>query len=117
MKKVLLIMFQLMPVVFSALLIGAHFLRSQHYIFVAICLALPFVLIIRHSISVRIVQIGLLIAGIEWVRTIFVLASARADMGLPWTRLVIILGIVASFTFASALVFFTKTLKEIYGRL
>ncbi len=115
MKKVLLIIFQLMPVIISALLIGAHFLRSRNHVFVIICLALPFVLLIRKRISVRIVQFGLLLAGIEWVRTIFILASARADMGLPWTRLTIILGIVACFTVASAFVFSAKTLKQIYG--
>ena len=105
----------ILPVIISALLIGAHFLRSMHYIVVISCMALPLVLIVRHPVSVRIVQAGLVLATIEWIRTTIVLASMRAEMGLPWMRLVIILGIVACFTFSSVFVFFTKTLKERYG--
>ncbi len=114
MKKCLIAFAQLIPVIISALLTGAHFLRAGNHIFVIVCFVLPFGLFIRHPLSARVVQIALLLATMEWIRTTFSLIAARSEMGLSWTRLAFILGTVACFTFLSALVFFTRTLRERY---
>jgi hypothetical protein len=60
------------------------------------------------------IQGALVIAAIEWIRTIYVLVSIRLEIGLPWARLAVILGAVACFTLASVLVFFSDTLKARY---
>ncbi len=96
------------------LLIAAHFLRADNIYLVAVSLLLPMLLLVRHPSSVRIVQAALALAAIEWGRTIFVIVSLRERMGMPSTKLMIILGAVACFTLLSALVFFSKSLKERY---
>ena len=115
MKKHFIAILQLTPVIISALLTAAHFLLANNLIFVAICLLVLLGLLIRRPLIVRIVQVALLLATVEWIRTIFVFISLRTKMDLPWTRLAIILGVVALFTLASSLVFFLKTLKKRYG--
>jgi len=115
MKKHFIAILQLIPVIISTLLIAAHFLRANNMIFVAISLLVLPGLLIRRPLFVRIVQIALLLATVEWIRTTLVFVSLRTKMDLPWTRLAIILGVVALFTLASSLVFFSKTLKKRYG--
>ena len=115
MKKHIVPFFQLIPVIISMLLIGAHFLRSENLVFTAVSLILLFGLFIRHPLPARILQLALFLSTVEWVRTAFILTSVRLDAGLAWTRLAFILGAVACFSFASIFVFFSKTLKERYS--
>lgn len=104
-----------MPVVVSALLLGAHFLRSGQTILVGLSLMLPFILLIRQVWAVRIVQFFLALGAAKWLRNLFLLAAERHADGQPWTRLVIILGLVAAFTGFSALVFRCSSLKMRYS--
>jgi len=108
---------RLLPVFISSLLIAAHCLRSGSLIFVACSLAFPFLLLFPKKWAARTIQICLLIAMLEWLRTLFVIANQRIDMGQPWTRLAIILGSVAVLTGASACVFFMEPLKKRYHLL
>ncbi len=114
MKKRLVIFFQLSPVLISALLIAAHFFRTNNMFLAIVSLLMPVCLLVRHPLSARIVQLSLTIAALEWLRTTYMLVLFRSEMGWPWARLVIILGAVVCFTFASALVFLSKRLKERY---
>jgi hypothetical protein len=54
------------------------------------------------------------LGALEWVRTLYELAQVRAALGQPFTRMMIILGIVAAVTFCSALLFQSPALKKIY---
>jgi len=105
---------QLIPVILSLLLSGAHFLRGEDLVLVGVCVVLIGVLLIRHPIAARIVQVALVLAAVEWVRTLFELVAMRAEHGMPWMRLAIILGVVACFTLVSAGVFHLKTLRARY---
>lgn len=107
--------FKLLPVVVSALLLGAHFLRSEQTILVGLSLMLPFSLLIKQAWSARLVQFFLVLGTAEWVRTLFLLAADRRADGQPWTRLVIIIGLVAAFTGFSALVFRCSSLQKRYN--
>ena len=89
------------PLVLSALLIGAHFLRTGELALVAFSLAVPFILISRRDRSVRVVQILLLVATAEWIRTAYGLTIYRAAAGVPATRMLLILSAVAAFTLLS----------------
>ncbi|MFQ6610961.1 MAG: hypothetical protein ACE5D7_09225 [Fidelibacterota bacterium] len=115
MNKHFIAILQLIPVIISALLIAAHFLRANNLILAAISLLVLLGLLIRRSLFMRVVQVALLLATAEWIRTTLVFVSLRTKMDLPWTRLAIILSAVALFTLASSLVFFSKTLKKRYG--
>jgi len=91
------------PLAVSAILIAAHFLRSGNILVTIVCLAAPLLLLVRTP-AVRIaVQIMLVIAAAEWVRTAFVIAQERAASGAPVTRMFVILGSVALFTLLSAI--------------
>lgn len=92
-----------LPLAVSSLLIAAHFLRSGNILVTIGCLVVPLLLLIRKP-AVRIgVQIMLVIAAVEWVRTAFMIAQERAASGGPVTRMFVILGSVALFTLLSAL--------------
>ncbi len=60
-------------------------------------------------------QIALPLAALEWIRTLYFFAQMRIESGQPWTRLAIILGLVALLTVLSALVFKARTLRCRYG--
>lgn len=114
MSKSLITTVQLFPVLISYLIIAAHFLRNGNIFVVAIYLFLLLSLLVRHSFVARVVQVSLVLAGIEWILTTIVLVNDRITQGTPWIRLAIILGTVVCFTFASAGVFFLKNLAERY---
>jgi hypothetical protein len=105
---------RLLPVLLSSLLLAAHCLRSGSSVLASCSLALPLLLLVPKKWAARTVQIYLLIGMLEWLRTLFIMANQRIEMGDPWTRIAIILGSVAILTGASACVFFMKPLKNRY---
>ncbi len=107
---------RLLPVFLSALLLGAHFLRMELILPVVLALLFPALLLFRRAWAARLVQIILVLGSLEWVRTLIVLASLRRAYGMPWTRLAIIIGLVAVFTGSSALLFsYCRSLRKRYG--
>jgi general stress protein CsbA len=94
-----------LPVILSLLILAAHFYRAGNLILVVLMAVSPLLLFIRSSWIVRIIQVELIIGGIEWIRTILRLVNIRQAHNLPWERLAVILGSVAAFTILSALVF------------
>ena len=92
-----------LPVVLSAVVLAAHFYRSRNLPLVALSLALPLLLLPRERWSARAVQAGLVLGGLEWIRTLAFFAGQRMETGRPWGRLAVILGVVAALTALSAL--------------
>jgi hypothetical protein len=92
-----------LPVVLAALVLAAHFYRARSIPLAAAALALPLLLLVRERWSARAVQAGLLLGALEWVRTLAFFASQRMEVGRPWGRLAVILGVVAALTALSAL--------------
>lgn len=92
-----------LPVVLSAVVLAAHFYRSRSIPLVAVSLALPLLLLVRERWSARVVQAGLVLGALEWVRTLAFFAGQRLEAGRPWGRLAVILGVVAALTALSAL--------------
>jgi hypothetical protein len=110
MKKVMVYL----PVVLSLVILGAHFMRYGNSIGVIGALGLIALLIVRRPWVARLMQVVLVLGALEWVRTLYELAQVRAALGQPFTRMMIILGIVAAVTFCSALLFQSPALKKIY---
>ncbi len=110
MKKVLFYV----PVVLSLVILGAHFMRYGNLIGVFGALVLIALLFVRQSWVARLMQVVLILGALEWVRTLYELAQARAVHGQPFTRMIVILGVVAAVTFCSALLFQSPELKKIY---
>lgn len=115
MKKFAITFALLLPAIISLLAIAAHFLRFGNLIIIGIILLLILSLLIKHKFSARVVQLGLLLATLEWVQTANMLISYRLDYDLPWIRLTAIMIFVILFTFSSIFIFKTKTLKERYA--
>ena len=110
MKKVLIYV----PVVLSLVILGAHFMRYGNLIGVFGSLVLIALLIVRRPWVARLMQVVLILGALEWVRTLYELAQVRAAYGQPFTRMIVILGVVAAVTFCSALLFQSPALKRIY---
>jgi len=102
---------RLLPVLISFLLVAAHFFRSGQVIFVTLVLCMPLLLLVRQSWVPRVIQVVLLLAAIEWLRTLIDIAQLRMHIGEPWMRMAVILGAVALFTAASGLVLRSASLR------
>ena len=87
----------------AILILAAHFFRAGFAGLVLACFGLWVLLFIRRIWAVRVLQVGLLLGALEWGRTLVLLALDRRAMGLPFLRLVVILGAVALFTGGCAL--------------
>jgi hypothetical protein len=106
---------RLIPVILSTLLLGAHFLRADLTLLAVLIVLFPVVLLAKREWVARLTQLVLLLGGLEWVRTLLVLVAARREMGQSWTRLAVILGVVALFTIGSGLLFsVSAALRERY---
>lgn len=103
-----------LPIILSFLLLAAHFFRAGQAAFMALALFLPLLLLVRKAWAARVVQFALLLAAAEWVRTIIVFSIARLELGYPYLRMALILGVVALLTGAAALLFRTTTLRKRY---
>ena len=117
MSAVLTKVFLHIPVVLSLLVLGAHFMRYDNSVGVVISVALIGLLLLRKAWVARLVQFALVLGVLEWLLTVYRLVQLRTAMGEPATRMVLILGIVIAVTAASALLFETRTMKQVYGRL
>lgn len=106
---------RLSPVILSFLLIAAHFQRAGHAFMALACLLAPGLLYVTRPWSVRILQTLLLLAAAEWLRTLLFLVQLREEHGLPWTRLAVILALVAILTGGSALLFQLRAVRRRYG--
>lgn len=102
-------------VVLSFVILAAHFLRFGNSIGVYGSLGLIALLFVRRPWVARLMQVVLVLGAFEWLRTLYELAQLRAAQGQPFTRMIVVLGVVAAVTFCSALLFQSSTLKIIYG--
>ncbi|MDP1646729.1 MAG: hypothetical protein Q8M01_00795 [Rubrivivax sp.] len=92
-------------------LLGAHFYRASAWPLVLACGVLV-VLLARPRLWVaRLVQTALVLGSAEWLWTALLLVQQRLALGQPWLRMALILGAVAAFTAASALVFRSAALR------
>lgn len=105
----------LLPILLSLLLLGAHFFRAGNYPLVGAVIVLLVVVWIRKPWVARVLQVALLLGGVEWARSLFEIAQRRMQEGQPYLRLIAILGSVTLITAGSALLFLTRGLKRRYG--
>ena len=106
---------RLLPVSLSLVLLGAHFYRGGLVWLTGLCLILLVITHIPKPWVPRLMQIVLLLGAAEWFRTGYYLVAMRMAFDEPWTRLAVILGVVAAFTGLSALVFRSMSLRRFFG--
>jgi hypothetical protein len=105
---------RLSPVIFSFLLLGAHFYRAGQVLLTVLCLVVLLLLFLRKPWVPRVFQLLLVAGSLEWLRSLYSFAAMRIAWDQPWTRLAIILGAVALFTVLSGLVFQHRKVKAYY---
>ena len=106
---------RLFPVLFSALLLAAHFSRHDMPLLSLLSIAFPFILLLRRPWVPPLVQGIIVLATLEWVRTLVAIARQRQEAGEDWLRMAVILASVAAVTLASVLVFRSDQVRERYG--
>jgi len=109
-----MIVIRLLPVILSFILLGAHFSRLNFNTLMLLSVLFPLMLLIKKNWIPKLFQIALIVATIEWLRSLYIYIIEYQQIGKPWTRLLIIIGSVALFTLLSALVFQLKSVKEKY---
>lgn len=98
------------------LVLSAHFFRAGNLpLFAAALLLFLPLLFVRRSWAARTLQAGLALGAVEWIRTLVAFAGQRRAMGLPYTRLAVILGAVALATAACLFVFRSERVKRFFG--
>ncbi len=109
-----MIVLRLLPVIFSFLLLAAHFSRMNILPLVILSVLVPVMLLVKKVWIVRTIQVLLVLGAFEWVRSMFNYIEVRKSIGDDWSRLAIILSLVALFTALSGLVLQMKKLKKVY---
>jgi hypothetical protein len=106
--------FGVTAVVLSFAVLAAHFLREGSVIMVAVCLFLPVLLFFPRKGAALAVQAALVLGAIEWIRTLVIIVQERMAAGVPYTRTMIILAVVAAWTLASVFVFRMPRMRRRY---
>jgi hypothetical protein len=106
----------MVPVVLSLLLLGAHFLRAEQLVLVGLSVAFLGLLAVRRAWSAAVLQVVLVLGALEWARTVMQIARWRAESGMPFLRMAVILGCVTIMTGLSALMFRTTRLQQWFNR-
>lgn len=102
------------PVVVSNLLLAAHFYRSGFLPAAALFLLFPGILIVRHRLVPRLLTFFLLVGGVEWLRTLYLLTGIYQEAGRSSTRLIVILLAVSTVTVLTPLVFRSAAMRKRY---
>ena len=104
----------LTPAILSLWLFAAHVLRAG-LLPVAVLFAIaPLLLLVRHKMIAKGMQLVLGLAALEWVRSLVIMAMARLAAGQPWLRMAIIIGVVALITALAAVAFAHPRLQRRY---
>jgi cation transport ATPase len=97
-----MIVLQIMLVLFSYLLLAAHFLRAGAILMMLLSFGLLALLFVRQPWAARVLQGWLLFGAVVWILTAIMTAVERAGRGRPALRMLLIMGAVAAVTVLAA---------------
>jgi ferredoxin len=100
------------PLILMSLVLAAHHSRGGEPGLIGLWLTLPLVLLLRRRWADRALQLVLIAGAAEWVLTIVNIVEIRVLVGLPYMRLVLILGAVALLTALSGLLLETRGRRQ-----
>jgi hypothetical protein len=101
-----------LPIILAAILIAAHFLRSFSLLPMGLCLAAPFLLLIKKRWSLLTLQLLTIPAAAVWLLTLSGIIQQRTFEGRSWTASAIILGFVTAFTLFAGWLLSSAKIKE-----
>jgi len=100
--------------ILAAILLAAHYLRTFTIIPMLICLAAPFILLIKKRWSLLIVQALTGVGALIWLITLNGIIQERLQEGRSWVASGIILGVVAGYTLLTGWLLNSPVVKEKY---
>ena len=98
----------------AAILLAAHFLRTFTIIPLLLCLAAPFMLLIKKRWSLLTIQALTAAGAMIWLLTLNGIIQQRLIEGRSWTASGIILGVVAAYTLLTGWLLNSPVVKEKY---
>jgi hypothetical protein len=106
--------YRLIPLILSAVLLAAHFLRSFDLMPMLFCLAAPFLLLIKKRWVLRILQALTVVSALIWSYALYVIIQERIFEGRSWVASAVILGIVAAFSLFSGWLLNSPKIRDNY---
>ena len=91
-------MLRSIPAVLALLLLAAHFFRAAAFVPAGLCVAAIALVFVRRSWAVSTLRLGLAAGTGVWIVTAWRIAQQRMAAGMPYLRMLAILGAVAAFT-------------------
>lgn len=107
-------MWRLAAPVIALLLTAASFLRAGETLLIIACGLLLLLIAVPRPWAARALQLALVLAAARWLWLTWALAASRAAAGVPYLRMVAILGSVALLTLLATLVFRSRALRRYY---
>jgi ABC-type transport system involved in cytochrome c biogenesis permease subunit len=105
---------RLIPLILSAVLIAAHFLRSFDLIPMLLCLAAPFLLLIKKRWVLPVLQVLTVVSALIWMYALYGIIQERIFEGRSWIASAIILGVVAAFSLFSGWLLNSPKVRDNY---
>jgi len=105
---------QIISYSFMMLILAAHFSRANNNVLAIIILFLPFLLFIKKSWVIDVLQGVGGLAAIVWIYTGYQYVQVRLAAGDDWIRLVFIIASVALYSAWSAYFLRSEHVKEVY---
>ena len=105
---------RIIPFMLAALLLAAHFFRYGNLIAALLCVLAPLLFLIKQRWSLIALQVFSYAGALIWLLTTVDILRQRLMVGLPWSRLVVILGVVILFTVWAGLLLNSRPVKEKY---
>jgi len=93
------------PAVLALLLLAAHFYRNAAVLPAVVCIAAGALVFVKRPWAVWALRLGLAAGTVIWMVTAWRIARDRMDAGMPYLRMLAILGAVALFTALAAWIF------------
>ena len=90
--------------------------RSYSDVLAVIVIIFTFSLFIRNGLMIRIWQVYLVAGGIVWIVDAIGLVQTIIALEAPWTRLAVILSLIALFTFFAAYWLENRKINDFYKR-
>lgn len=109
-----MLMLRLIPIIVAALLLAAHFLRAGNFFASGVSLLAPLLLLVRERWSLVVLQVLAYVGAGFWLIATLEILQQRLALGLPWLRLVAILGGVTLFTIVAGLLLNSAAIKNRY---
>ena len=105
---------RILPLIISAVVIAAHFLRSYSLVPMLMCLAAPALLLVKRYWSLLALQVLSVASALIWLWALYDIIQQRIFEGRSWIASAVILVSVALFTLYSGWLLNTPQVKRHY---